>query len=243
MSKSNPYLSPMFGNKTDIFFDLDHTIWDFDRNAKETLRDLYTKYGFEELFPASNPDEFVSAYTTNNHRLWSLYHQGKIDKATLRKRRFEDTFVQLGAAAHLFPPMFEEEYLAICPTKTHLFPHAHETLSYLGEKYHLHLISNGFREACETKIASSRLEGYFKTITISEVFGVNKPDPRIFAHAVDRGGTEKHRSVMIGDNIEADVRGALRFGMDAIFFNPHAVSTPADIDHSITCLSDLQRLF
>lgn len=233
----------MFSSKTDIFFDLDHTIWDFDRNAEETLRELYIKYCFDEMFTSSCADQFVITYTANNHRLWGLYHHNKIDKPMLRKLRFEDTFSQLGVDPHRLPSGFEEEYLDICPTKPHLFPHAHETLSYLKEKYHLHLISNGFREACEKKIASSDLAKYFQSITISEVFGVNKPDPRIFEYAVQQGGTKKQSSVMIGDNIDADVRGALRFGMDAIFFNPEAKETPADIPHSIHSLGELQRIF
>lgn len=233
----------MFSNKTDLFFDLDHTIWDFDRNAAETLRELYTKYGFDEIFNSSCAEQFVTTYTENNHRLWDLYHHNKIDKSTLRKLRFEDTFSQLGVDPRSFPIEFEEEYLAICPTKPYLFPYAHETLGYLKEKYRLHLISNGFREACEKKIASSNLTQYFSSITISEIFGVNKPDPRIFEYAVQQGATKKQTSVMIGDSIEADVRGALRFGMDAIFFNPGAKETPEDIPYSIACLGDLQRMF
>lgn len=233
----------MFQQKTDIFFDLDHTIWDFDRNAEETLRDLYNKYGFDELFNQTSADTFITTYTTNNHRLWDLYHHNKIDKPTLRKLRFADTFEQLGTDPALFPTEFEEEYLSICPTKPHLFPHAHETLSYLQRRYHLHLISNGFKEACEQKIVSSNLERYFETITISEVFGVNKPDPRIFEYAVRQGRTEKHQSIMIGDNIEADVRGALRYGMDAILFNVMTREVPSDIEHSITDLKQLQSLF
>ena len=99
----------------------------------------------------NNPssEAFIETYTSNNHRLWGLYHHGKIDKASLRKLRFADTFSQLGVNPDLFPISFEEEYLEICPTKTNLFPHAHETLAYLQSRYSLHLISNGFKEACE----------------------------------------------------------------------------------------------
>lgn len=237
------YIYPMFFDKKDIFFDLDHTIWDFDRNAEETLDDLYFKYGFDQLFDNKSSQLFIATYTENNHRLWALYHHNKIDKPTLRKLRFDDTFRQLGVDPVLFPKDFEEEYLAICPTKPHLFPYAIETLEYLRQKYNLHLISNGFKEACEKKIACSNLSPYFNTVTISEVFGVNKPDPRIFDHALHQGKAKKEESIMIGDNIDADVRGALRFGMDAIFFNPLEKETPQDIDHKISNLKELQHLF
>ncbi|NGF58124.1 noncanonical pyrimidine nucleotidase, YjjG family [Parapedobacter sp. SGR-10] len=233
----------MFSHKKDIFFDLDHTIWDFDKNAEETLRDLYYKYNFDDLIKQKTPDLFIETYTVNNHRVWDLYHHGKIDKPTLRRLRFADTFAQLGVDPALFPTAFEEEYLVICPTKTNLFPHAHETLQYLQSRYNLHLISNGFREACEKKLYHSKLSPYFKTIVISEIVGINKPDPRIFEHALQHGEAHKETSVMIGDNIEADIRGAIRVGIDAIFFNTTGVEKPGDVHHMVLDLKELQDIF
>ena len=233
----------MFNDKKDIFFDLDHTIWDFDKNAEETLHELYFKYKFDDLFQKKTSDEFIETYTINNHRVWALYHHGKIDKPTLRKLRFADTFTQMGVDPELFPIDFEEEYLEICPTKTNLFPNAIETLDYLKGKYRLHLISNGFREACESKLKHSNLAPYFETIVISEIIGINKPDVRIFEHALTNGQAQKHSSIMIGDNIDADVRGALNAGMDAIYFNAIGAEKPNDIDHMIVDLKELQQLF
>lgn len=233
----------MFTAKKDIFFDLDHTIWDFDKNAAETLEELYHKYKFDLLFGRKSANLFIETYTINNHRVWELYHHGKIDKPTLRKLRFADTFSQLGVDPDLFPIGFEEEYLKICPTKTNLFPHAHETLTYLQAKYNLHLISNGFKEACESKLKNSKLSSYFETIVISEIFGINKPDPRIFEHALNNGRAKRESSVMIGDNIDADVRGALNVGMDAIYFNATGIEKPIDIKYMICDLRELQHIF
>lgn len=233
----------MFSDKKDIFFDLDHTIWDFDRNARETLHDLYYKHNFQQLTGQQTSDNFIETYTLNNHRLWDLYHHGKIDKSTLRKARFEDTFTQLGLSPNLFPWTFEEEYLAICPTKTNLFPNAHETLAYLQSKYTLHLISNGFKEACEMKLANSKLAPYFKTIVISENIGVNKPDPAIFHYALTNSTAVIEKSVMIGDNLDADVRGAQNVGIDAIFFNAVGLEKPADVKYMIRDLKELQSFF
>ncbi|GHE23559.1 YjjG family noncanonical pyrimidine nucleotidase [Sphingobacterium griseoflavum] len=233
----------MFFDKKDIFFDLDHTIWDFDKNARETLQELYHTYKFDALTGESSPDAFIDAYTANNHRLWGLYHHGLIDKAMLRKARFEDTFSQLGISPSLFPWAFEEEYLAICPTKTNLFPHAHETLAYLANNYRLHVISNGFKEACETKLAHSKLVNYFQTIVISENVGVNKPNPAIFHYALKNGEAAVGKSVMIGDNLDADVRGAQAVGMDAIFFNAVGARRPADVKYMIADLRELQSYF
>lgn len=236
------YLYMFNSNKKDIFFDLDHTIWDFDKNAEETLHDLYFKYKFDNLFDQQSSTRFIETYTTNNHRLWDLYHHGKISKPELRKARFADTFTQLGVEAELFPEEFELEYLSICPQKTNLFPHAHETLAYLDEKYNLHLISNGFKEACETKLDKSNLNKYFTNVFISEEVGVNKPDPMIFQFAMGKANTQAEQSLMIGDNLDADIRGAINVGMDAIFFNPKALEKPKDIAHMITDLKELQEI-
>lgn len=233
----------MFTHKKDIFFDLDHTIWDFDKNAAETLNELYYKFKFDDLFQQKSSDRFIEAYTANNHRVWSLYHHGKIDKETLRKMRFADTFTELGVDPELFPTAFEEEYITICPTKTNLFPHAIETLDYLQKKYSLHLISNGFKEACKVKLQNSKLAPYFKTIVISEIIGVNKPDPRIFEYALQNGQAQKEKAIMIGDSIDADVRGAQNAGMEAIFFNPVGAQKPNDVAFMITNLKELQELF
>jgi putative hydrolase of the HAD superfamily len=233
----------MFQDKKHIFFDLDHTIWDFDRNAEETLHELYFRYSFDHIFNSPTSETFIATYTTNNHRLWDLYHHGKIDKPTLRKLRFADTFTQLGVNPELFPVAFEEEYLEICPTKTNLFPNAHETLGYLQDRYTLHLISNGFKEACEKKLEHSKLAPYFDTIVISEIVGINKPDRRIFEHALKNGNAIKEEAVMIGDNLDADVRGAQNAGLEAIFFNPLEVEKPQDINHMIKDLKELQQIF
>lgn len=233
----------MFSAKKDIFFDLDHTIWDFDLNARETLHELYGKYQFGDLTGESNSDKFIETYTMNNHRLWNLYHHEQIDKQTLRRARFEDTFQQLGIDPKTFPWKFEQDYLAICPTKTNLFPHAHETLAYLHSKYNLHLISNGFRETCEMKLNHCKLRPYFQTIVISEVIGVNKPNPKIFQYAINNGNTRTENAVMIGDSIDADVRGAQNAGIDAIYFNAVGAQRPTDVKHMITDLKELQSLF
>jgi putative hydrolase of the HAD superfamily len=221
-----------------IFFDLDHTIWDFDKNAEETLYELYDIYKLNEIgLPSAAL--FIETYTRHNHRLWAEYHTGKITKNELRETRFKTTFLELGVQPELIPLAFEDDYVSLCPTKTNLFPYAHETLDYLQNKYTLHLISNGFKESSELKIGNTNIGGYFQNVIISEVVGVNKPDPAIFAHALNLAGAVKDESLMIGDSLEADVYGALNFGMDAIYFNPFNKLKPADVPLQIAHLKDL----
>ncbi|NOW98209.1 YjjG family noncanonical pyrimidine nucleotidase [Mucilaginibacter sp. SG564] len=224
-----------------IFFDLDHTIWDFDKNAEETLNELFILHRLQEI-GLSSADLFIETYTRNNHELWAQYHVGAITRDELREARFKRTFIQLGLHPDLIPADFEDAYVRLCPTKTNLFPHAHETLRYLQGKYTLHLISNGFKESQKLKIAGTNLGQYFQHIIVSEDVGVNKPDKAIFEYAVNLAGTNRQESVMIGDSLEADVYGALNYGMDAIFFNPFSAPKPDDVPVQITHLKELITL-
>ncbi|PAW92181.1 noncanonical pyrimidine nucleotidase, YjjG family [Mucilaginibacter sp. MD40] len=221
-----------------IFFDLDHTIWDFDKNAEETLHELYGSYNLKEI-GVQSPVALIETYTRHNHRLWAQYHLGEITKDELREARFKSTFTELGLSPDSIPADFEDAYVKLCPTKTNLFPHAHETLAYLQDKYTLHLISNGFKDASRLKINGCGLERYFQHIIISEDVGVNKPDPGIFHHAMALAGAIIQESVMIGDSIEADIRGAIGVGMDAIYFNPMRSEKPADVPVQIHHLKEL----
>jgi len=224
-----------------IFFDLDHTIWDFDKNAEETLQELYLVYDLPGLGLHST-DLFIETYTRNNHQLWADYHTGKISKQTLREMRFKKTFLDLGLSPEVIPAQFEDDYVAICPTKTNLFEGAHETLQYLHAKYTMHLITNGFKESQDLKIKGAGIGKYFDQIIVSEDVGVNKPDPAIFQHALNVAGAVKETSIMIGDSLEADVMGALNFGMDAIYFNPAGLPKPEHVPVQISHLNELTLL-
>ncbi|PWS32955.1 YjjG family noncanonical pyrimidine nucleotidase [Pedobacter paludis] len=228
--------------KKHIFFDLDHTIWDFDRNAEETLNELYHTYKLHDLGLTSCSD-FITTYTENNHQLWADYHLGKITKDFLRAERFSKTFIQLGIQPDAVPHQFEDDYVNISPTKTNLFEGAENVLVYLQQKYTLHIISNGFKETTLTKMDLSGLNPYFTNVIISEDVGVNKPNPLIFEFALDKAKANKAESIMIGDSLEADIYGALNFGMDAIFFNPTKKEKPEDVKREIAHLEELLILF
>jgi putative hydrolase of the HAD superfamily len=226
---------------THIFFDLDHTIWDFDKNAEEALQELYVIHRLQDI-GLTSAEAFIETYTQNNHRLWREYHVGNITKEQLREARFKQTFLDLGVRPDLIPIGFEDAYVKLCPTKTNLFPHAHETLEYLSAKYTLHLISNGFKESQDIKIGNTGIGKYFQEVIISELVGVNKPDKAIFEYAINIAGAVKNESLMIGDSLEADVYGALNFGIDAIYFNPFNAPKPDDVPVQITHLKELTLL-
>jgi len=221
-----------------IFFDLDHTIWDFDRNAEETLTELYEQYALQKL-GLSSCAEFIEVYTANNHLLWAEYHTGKITKETLRSERFSKTFIQLGIHPDHIPQQFEDDYVRMTPTKTNLFEGSRKVLSYLQQKFDLHIISNGFKESTLMKMDRSALNPYFKNVIISEDVGVNKPHQAIFEYALQKAGASKKESIMIGDSLEADIIGAKSFGMQAIFFNPNKKEAPDYVDWQIQHLEEL----
>lgn len=221
-----------------LFFDLDHTIWDFDKNAQETLSDLYTQYRLQEL-GLDSAEKFIATYTENNHMLWADYHVGKITKDVLRAERFSRTFSQLGVHPDHIPAQFEIDYVQLTPRKTNLFAGSKDVLTYLQKKYALHIISNGFKESTLTKMDVCGLNPYFENVIISEDVGVNKPDKAIFEYALDKAAAFKEESIMIGDSIEADIRGAQNFGMKAIFFNPLNKDLPEDVHWQINHMEEL----
>ena len=206
-----------FQTKEHIFFDLDHTLWDFDKNSALT---------FEKIFAlnAINIDlnSFLEVYVPINFNYWKLYREDKVDKKNLKFARLNDTFKALGidVSAGVVHKL-SDDYITYLSTFNHLFDGTIELLEYLHAKYKLHIITNGFKEAQQAKLNQSNIDHYFLTVTNSEMVGVKKPNPKIFLHALHMANATLENSLMIGDNLEADILGALNIGMDAICFNYH----------------------
>lgn len=210
-----------------LFFDLDHTLWDFDTNAEETLRELYDHYQVKFLTP-HGPDTFIAIYTQINHDLWKLYRNHQITKDKLRVKRFEDTFKTMGVAHKDIPMNIGEKYIEICPTKTALLPGAIETLDYLYDRYELHIITNGFEESQLKKMHHANLTAYFKSITISEHVGKQKPHPLVFETALKNAKSTTISGTYIGDNLDADIKGSIQSGWKAFWLtdDPRGYSDP-----------------
>ena len=224
-----------------LFFDLDHTLWDFDANARETLLELYDTYRLTEL-GIDSAEKFIEVYTDHNHRLWRDYHNGLISKEQLRSSRFRLTFEHFELPEHLIPHQFEDDYVSICPTKTNLFEGTHEVLSALKTNYKLHIITNGFLESQEMKMSRTNLKQYFDQVFISEVIGLYKPDIALFNHDLEAVGAESHQVLMIGDSLEADILGAKNAGIDQVYFNPLSDPHNYEITYEINKLHELLAL-
>lgn len=224
-----------------LFFDLDHTLWDFETNADETLRHLFELHDLSRHGIAV--DDFIRVYSDINHALWRLYQAGKVTQQQLRAVRFVRTLTRLGLAEADVPADISAQFTDILPQKKAVFPHTYEVLDYLRDKgYELHLITNGFKDIQHLKLDASRLTGYFQEIVTSECCGHLKPDPRIFQHALERSGANASESLMIGDNLECDVLGAYNAGIDQVYFNPVQRRHFAQTTYEISCLSELKSI-
>jgi putative hydrolase of the HAD superfamily len=223
-----------------IFFDLDRTLWDFDRNSRQALTELFFRYKLDRYI--GDPDEFVDDYHDVNLKLWDLYRKGEMTKDVLRIKRFTISFGHFGIRDPELASDFGDEYLAVSPTKTLLIPHTKEVLDHLSGRYSLHIITNGFLRTQEIKMKNCGLDKYFQSLTTSETVGHNKPRPEIFHHALTSVQARKNESIMIGDDLEVDVRGARRFGMDQIFLNRDKVNHNEPVTYEIKSLKDLMEI-
>lgn len=221
-----------------LFFDLDHTLWDFETNSKETLAELFEEHRLHqfELFDFAG---FMEVYTHVNRGLWDQYNRGEVNKETLRERRFRETFEKLGLENQHHPEEFSDHYISRCTEKPAVFPHTHQVLGTLKEKYSMSIITNGFPESQHRKMKASNLHGYFDHLVISEEVGFAKPHYGIFEIALSRAQVAKHEVIMIGDNLHADIAGAQNAGIGAIWFNPHKEEKPDARIREIHLLNEL----
>jgi putative hydrolase of the HAD superfamily len=226
----------------DLFFDLDHTIWDFELNSKETLWDLHQKYALEAK-GITDFDTYYNQYSVHNHRLWDRYTKGFIKQEELRWKRIYLSLLDYKIADEVLAKNMSHDYLDILPNKKNLFPYTIEILEYLKSKaYKMHLITNGFESVQFKKIKNSNLSNYFIEVITSEASNSLKPNKEIFEYALKSANAQVESSIMIGDNESADIQGAINAGMDSIFVNHLQVKPTVPATYTITHLKELENL-
>ena len=220
----------------DVFFDLDHTLWDFDKNSKYTFKKILNDNKIN-----IDLDDFLSTYIPINSNYWRLYRENNISKDKLRYGRLIDTFKALDrdVSTEIISKL-SNDYIKHLSSFNFLIDGTISILKYLNGRYKLHIITNGFQEVQNLKLINSGIDNFFDTITNSEMAGVKKPNEKIFQLAINKAKTDFDSSVMIGDNLEADVQGALNVGMNAILFNYHKVNVPKGVN-SINKLDQLKN--
>jgi len=224
----------MYKHKKHLFFDLDHTLWDFDKNSGFAFDTIFKNQGFDISL-----QEFLNIYIPRNQHYWKLYQVNQISHEDLRYYRLKDVFDALSfKVSDQVIHQLSDDYIKHLPEYNHLFDGAIELLDYLKPNYQLHIITNGFSNVQDKKLSNSNIGHYFETITNSELAGQKKPNSIIFDYALKSAKASKEESIMIGDSFEADILGALDFGIDAIFFNEHKT----EINHDVYQVNHLLEL-
>ncbi len=223
-----------------IFFDLDRTLYDFDRNNRETIYQLYQDFKLEEL-GVSDFDAFHKTYKSINLPLWERYKKQEITKEYLNVARFSDTLKAFGIN-HGLAQKFASEYIRLSPMQVHLLPGAIELLEYLFPKYPLHIITNGFDEIQFLKISRCGLEKFFQHIIVSEDAGAQKPDSRIFDFAFIKTGARPEESLLVGDDPQSDILGAQQAGMDQVWLAQSGETSPYAPTYQISNLLELKQI-
>lgn len=226
-----------------LFFDLDHTLWDFDANARETLAELYAIFDLNKKTQIAF-DDFYPKYLYHNELLWDRYHKGLISSDDLKWKRMWRTLLDFKIADEPLSKEMSAKFLEILPTKKLLFHYTIEILEYLTEKnYSLHLITNGFEATQWSKLNNSGLGKYFTHVITSEGSNSLKPKKEIFDFAMDKAGASLPESIMIGDNLDADIQGAMNAGMDTIFVNHINAVPEIKPTYTVTHLKELELIF
>ena len=235
-----PLLMPVYKH---LFFDLDHTLWDFEKNARTALVDIYAHFQLDNK--VNGPFEaFYRQYLYHNEILWGRYEQGTITAEELKWKRMWRTLMDFKIADEVLSKNISIKFLEILPTKKEVFPHTHEILQYLKNKnYMLHLITNGFEKTQWSKLKNSGLDKYFTHVITSEASNSLKPKKEIFEYALQTTKALLKESIMIGDNLDADIQGAINAGMDSVFVNHINATAKIKPTYTITHLSQLQEIF
>ena len=223
-----------------IFFDLDHTLWDYDSNSKETLFELYHHHDLCARGVHAF-DDFFDRFKVVNLSLWDQYDRGQITSDVIRRERFKQILEPFQAFEHTLCETLATEYLASCPKKSKLMPGAIEVLDYLANQYNLTIITNGFEEIQHMKLTAGNLHGYFDHIITSQKAGHRKPAREIFDYALRLNDIECHEAIMIGDNPITDIGGARNALIDTVFFNPEKMSHNAEAHYEISTLEELRQ--
>jgi len=226
-----------------LFFDLDHTLWDFEANSRKTLKDIYEELALPDIGIADF-DLFHKSYLVHNDKLWARYRNGYIKVDELRWKRMWLTLLDFKIGDEKLARKMGERFLELLPSRNLLFPHTIEILEYLKDKgYQLHLITNGFEHVQHSKLRNSGIDGFFREVITSEGSNSIKPNKEIFDYAISKAGASPENSIMLGDSIEADIEGAINAGIDQVFVNHLKVETPVKPTYTVYHLRELEHIF
>lgn len=214
----------MFKNIKHLFFDLDHTLWDFDLNSKLAYQQIFKEHNVDLSL-----EKFIAIYEPLNLEFWRKFRENLITKEELRYQRLKTAFDACNyEVSDQEIDLYADLYIEYLPNNNHLFPGCIELLDSLKDHYELHLITNGFNGVQQHKIEKAGLQDYFKVVLTAEAAGVKKPAPEIFHQAIEMAGATIENSLMIGDSYAADILGAQSIGLKTIWFHITDQEIPKD---------------
>ncbi|MCG2809868.1 MAG: YjjG family noncanonical pyrimidine nucleotidase [Candidatus Aminicenantes bacterium] len=221
-----------------VFFDADDTLFDYPRAERAALQACLCEFRIH-----TEPEIFFSTYRRHNHDLWQAFERGETDQAALRVERFR----RLAAELHI-PDLpldrLSTFYLEALSSQPQLLPGALATVRALAKKFPLALVTNGIAAVQNRRFAASPITPYFQAVVISEEVGIAKPDPRIFAPALQKIGVEAVDVLYVGDSVSSDMAAARNAGMDFCWLNPSGAPVPAGQTpaHIIASIHELPKL-
>ena len=226
-------------NKLDwILFDADHTLFDFDRSARISLQDTLGKHGL------AYTEESIEEYFVINRACWRAYEEGKIDRGTLARRRFELFFAHIGVDG-VDPLAFNAEYLSELPGHPYFLEGAPEVLEIVGQHFRMGIITNGLQEVQRPRLVKSGIDHFFEVIVVSGEIGLAKPDPAYFAYTHQQMNMpDKDRVLVVGDSLYSDMHGGITYGFRTCWYNPSGSPATEDVqpDHQVRSHAELIEL-
>lgn len=232
---------------SDLFFDLDRTLWDFDRNSRDALQEIFEEIAAPVLPKSLNFGNFLRVYESENEKCWKAYREGKITQSELRSLRFRRSMSALNVPDFEGMDALSESlgsaYVKRAPYRTRLLPDALEVLSVLKKRGHrMYILTNGFEEVQHIKMQNSGLSPFFEKVFTSDALGYKKPHPETFNLCLKLTHSSPREAVMVGDDLECDVLGALKCGWRQVHFNPHGVRHEYQIWRTVNSLKSLLDL-
>jgi putative hydrolase of the HAD superfamily len=226
-----------------IFFDLDHTLWDFESNSRQTLQELFLACDLEAKGVHSF-ELFYKNYMVHNEKLWDRFRKGFIKMDDLRWKRMWLTLLDFKIGDEKIARNLAKRFLDLLPTRKTLFPYTVEILTYLTNKgYRLHLITNGFEQVQHMKLQYAGIDSYFIEVITSEGSSYIKPNKEIFDYAFQKTNALPAESIMIGDNVEVDIQGAINAGIDQIYMNHLNIAPSIQPTYTVYSLKELENIF
>ncbi len=230
-----------------FLFDLDRTLWDFNTNAKVSV---FNNMDLHPSLSHISKEDFFHSYEKVNQVLWSEYEAGIITKDILRWRRFNDTFNLYGIDDREMAKSFGDGFITQMKNGKVLFPGTLELLNFINDNGgKMAIITNGFKEAQRYKLNSSEIGAFFQEVIISEEVGYHKPSPEVFSICLEKlSGTSRNSeewesikklTIMVGDDLNNDVKGGKNFGIDQFHFTSEKIGVATYEGNSLLILKKL----